>query len=447
MACAPVRRALHCYHGWMQDVNVGLVGLGTVGGGSLDILTQNADQIAAKLGFRLKVAAVCSLDAMERTLPAGTFATTDWHELVARPELDIICELIGGTSVARQIIDAAIANGKSVVTANKELIGQHGVAIYQAAAAKGVTLAMEPSVCGGIPIHSVLREGIAADRIETIFGILNGTSNYILTEIEKHGSAFETVLAEAQSLGFAEANPSADVDGFDARSKLVLLAALAFGVRIAPGDVPTEGIRRVSPIDFRYAKQLGYTIRLLCTARRDDGGLFLSVRPSLVPQETVLASVRGVYNGVWCRGQFGQDTFYYGKGAGAHPTGVAVVSDIMRLARDLRHGAIARVSPFSFSQITDAKPRDIGEHKSDWYLRFRVVDRPGIIAAISKILADHDISIDAVLQLSDQDWRSLPFVITTTATIESNLRHALAHMMEFDFMAEEPFAMPLERGL
>ena len=286
---------------------------------------------------------------------------------------------------------------------------------------------MEPSVCGGMPIHAVLREGIAADRIETMFGILNGTSNYILTEIEKHGSAFDRVLAEAQSLGFAEANPSADIDGLDARSKLVLLAAFAFGVRIAPGDVPTEGIRRILPIDFRYAKQLGYTLRLLCSARREDEGLFLSVRPALVPQERCSPACRAYTTASGAAAQYGQDTFYYGQGAGSHPTGVAVVSDMMRWRATCARRNRPRVSPFGYATVTEATPRDIGEQRREWYLRFRVVDRPGIIAALSAILAEHGISIDAVLQLSDQDWRSLPFVITTRRRGVESAPRAGAH--------------------
>jgi homoserine dehydrogenase len=434
----------------MQDVNVGIVGLGNVGIGALTILSENASQIAAKLGFRLNVAAVCSRSAKSKSLPSGianAFVTEDWREVTSHPGVDIVAELIGGTGVAREVVESALANGKSVVTANKELIALEGVEIWRRAAAQGVELAMEASVCGGIPIHAALREGICGDRVETIFGILNGTCNYILTEIEKHGTAFETVLAEAQRLGYAEADPSADVDGFDARSKLSLLASIAFGVRVDPAKIATEGIRRISPIDFRYAHQLGCTIRLLCSARHEGDGLFLSVRPALVPLSTVLASVQGPYNAVWAKGAFGADTFYYGRGAGSLPTGVAVVSDLMQVARDMRFGSLQRVSPFGFMNVPGADPRNIGEQSREWFLRFRVMDKPGIIAALSAILAEYHIGIDAVLQLPEEDWRSLPFVITLEKTVESNLRAAMARMAEFDFMSEPPFAMPLERGL
>ncbi len=434
----------------MKDVNLGIVGLGNVGGGTLTILAENAEEISRKLGFRLNVTAVCSRSAKSKTLPAGctpALITTDWREVVAHPDVEIVAELVGGTGVAREIVEGAIAAGKSVVTANKELIALDGAAIWKKAAAKGVTLAMEASVCGGIPIHAVLREGIAGDRIETLFGILNGTSNYILTEIEQHGSDFAAVLAEAQRLGYAEADPSADIDGFDARSKLALLTSLAFGARLTPADIHTEGIRRIAPTDFEYARQLGCTIKLLCSARRAQGGLFVSVRPALLPRKTIMASVQGAYNAVWSRGTFGADTFYYGRGAGPNPTGVAVVSDLMRLAREVRPTAAHRVPPFAFTELTETRPLPIGEQKRPWYLRFRITDRPGIIRDLSSILAAHSISIDAVLQLPDLDKHNLPFVITLETSPEAAVRQAVEKMNSLEFMVEPPLAMPIERGI
>ena len=262
----------------MQEVNVGIIGLGNVGSGTLTILTENASQIAGKLGFPLRVKALCSRSIGSKNLPPAAVSiwqTTDWREVVAHPEVDIVAELVGGTTVAREIIDAAIAHKKSVVTANKELMALCGAEIWERAIAAGINLAMEASVAGGIPIHTVLREGISGDRVTTLYGILNGTSNYILTEIEKHGAAFDHVLAEAQRLGYAEADPSADVDGYDARSKLAILAALAFGEKITPSDIYTEGIRRIQPLDFQYAHQLGHTIRLICAAHQTPEGLIL----------------------------------------------------------------------------------------------------------------------------------------------------------------------------
>jgi homoserine dehydrogenase len=434
----------------MRDVKIGIVGLGNVGSGTLSILAENAGEIARRLGFGLEVAAVCSRNAPEQKVPASLrprLITTDWREVVNHPEVEVVVELVGGTAVARAVVEAALGLGKPVVTANKELMGRDGVALFRKAAAAGTTMQMEASVCGGIPIHAVLREGICGDRIERLYGILNGTSNYILTDVEHKGADFGEVLRKAQELGYAEADPTADIEGFDARSKLVLLAALAFGVRVEPESIPTEGITRITPVDFRYARQVNCTIRLLCTAERTPEGLFLAVRPSLIPLDAILAGVQGAYNAVWLRGQFGLDTFYYGRGAGPHPTGVAVVSDLMRVARDLRSGSLGRVSPYSFWDPADGTPREIGEQERPWYLRFRVKDQPGIIAALARILAEHDISIDAVLQLPDEDWRNLPFVITVEKTREANIRAALGRMSEFPFMAEPPLALPMEPGL
>ncbi|MGQ9916611.1 MAG: homoserine dehydrogenase [Bryobacteraceae bacterium] len=434
----------------MKEVGIGIIGLGNVGGGTLTIVSENAAEIARRLGFPLRVVAVCSRHPAARQLPAGIspdLVTSDWREVVAHPDVEIVAELVGGTGVAAEIVEAALEAGKSVVTANKELIALRGLEFWQKAEAKGAALAMEASVCGGIPIHAVLREGIAGDRIEALFGILNGTSNYILTEIEQHGSAFDSVLAEAQRLGYAEADPSADVDGYDARSKLALLASLAFGVRLEPASIPTEGIRRISPTDFEYARQLGCTIRLLCAARRAEGGLFVSVRPSLLPLKTIMAGVRGVYNAVWVRGAYGADTFYYGRGAGPLPTGVAVVSDLMRVARGLRPARAHRVPSFGVRTLGKAEPLPIGRQMRPWYLRFRIKDRPGIIRDLSTILARHQISIDAVLQLPGQDKQNLPFVITLESSPESSVRAAVAEMAPLGFLVEPPLALPIEKGL
>lgn len=421
-----------------------------MGSGTLTILAENGDEIARKLGFRLNVAAVCSRGVQNVKLPDGLaprLVTPDWREVTADPGIDVVAELIGGTGTAREVVEAALAAGKSVVTANKELVALEGVTLWRQAEARGVTLAMEASVCGGIPIHSVLREGIAGDHIETLFGILNGTSNYILTEIEENGAAFDDVLAEAQRLGYAEADPTADVDGYDARSKLALLASLAFGVRLTPSDIPTEGIRRISPTDFQYAKQLECTIKLLCSARRAEGGLFVSVRPALLSKKAIMASVKGAYNAVWSRGTFGADTFYYGRGAGPNPTGVAVVSDLMRVARALRPEPAHRVPAFAYPELAETKPLEIGLQKRAWYLRFRITDQPGIIRDLSSILAAHSISIDAVLQLPDQDKQNLPFVITLENSPEASVRQAVEEMGRLPFMVEPPLALPMERGV
>ena len=433
----------------MQPVRIGLIGAGNVGSGTLEILARNAAELHAKLGFPLQITAVSSRNILTKNvsnIPKGARVTVDWREVAGADDVDIVCELIGGTTTAREIIESALRAGKPVITANKELMALVGPEL-QAMATGEATIHMEASVAGGVPIHAVLREGIGGDSIEAFYGILNGTSNYILTEIEAKSSAFDDVLAEAQRLGYAETDPTADVEGYDARSKLALLAQIAFGQRVSPTEIFCEGIRRITPFDFQYAHTLGHTIRLVCAARRTEAGLALSVRPTLIPRSTILANVLGAYNAIWVRGQAGQDTFYYGRGAGALPTGVAVVSDIMRAARDLRSGAKARVSPFSFQKLGGAPLASSDEFRSGYYLRFRVRDATGIIATLGRILAENDISIDAVLQLPTEDKANLPFVITVEPAREADIRKALIEMEALDFIVEKPLALPLEKGL
>jgi homoserine dehydrogenase len=434
----------------MDEVRVGIIGLGNVGSGTLSILAENADQIALKLGFRLKVTAVCSRSVHSKQLPPqfnGVFKTADWREVVTHPDVQIVAELVGGTGVASEIVEAAIQNRKSVVTANKELMAACGSEIWDRAIRAGINLAMEASVCGGIPIHAVLREGISGDNVKALYGILNGTCNYILTEMEKRGVSLASVLEEAQMLGYAEADPSADIDGYDARSKLVLLAALAFGEKITPSDIFVEGIRRITPVDFRYAGQLKHTIRLICGARKIPEGLVLYVRPALIPTSTILAGVQGAYNAVWVRGEYGEDTFYYGWGAGARPTGVAVTSDLMRVAREIRSGSPERVSPFAHERLGQNMPVSVMFQQRAYYLRFRVDDRPGIIATLAGILMRKNIGVEAVLQEPCETRRDLPFVIIAEPTYEHSMREALEEMAQLDFMQETPLALPMETSL
>jgi homoserine dehydrogenase len=431
----------------VDAVNIGIVGLGNVGMGALQILAENREHITQKLGFPLHVKSVCSRHVDSLQLPVDAVRTPDWRNVVNDPDIHIVAELIGGCTTARDVIEAAIAAGKSVVTANKELMALCGAELWDRAIAAHINLAMEASVAGGIPIHAVLREGISGDRIQALYGILNGTCNYILTEMERRSEPFEQILAEAQKAGYAEADPSADVDGRDARSKLAILSALAFGERIVPDDIYTEGIRRITPVDFDYAHQLHHTIRLIAAARQTPEGLILSVRPSLIPQSTILASVQGAYNAVWVLGQYGADTFYYGRGAGSHPTGVAVVSDLMRVAREIRSGSPDRVSPFAHARLGEYRPIQAALHQSAYYLRFRVVDRPGIIAQLATALAAENISIDAVLQLPQANWRDLPFVITVEPATELAVRAAIARMAELNFLVEPPLAVPMEKSL
>jgi homoserine dehydrogenase len=434
----------------MEAVNVGIVGLGNVGSGTLEILGENAGQIALKLGFHLRVVAVCSRSVHSKRIHqahASALKTADWREVVNHPAVQIVAELVGGAGVAAEIINASVANGKSVVTANKELMASCGPEIWDRAIRAGINLAMEASVCGGIPIHAVLREGISGDRVTALYGILNGTSNYILTEMEKRSEPLASVLAEAQMLGYAEADPSADIDGFDARSKLAILAALAFGEKITPSDIFVEGIRRISPMDFQYAHALKHTIRLVCAARQTHEGLILSVRPALIPQSTILAGVQGAYNAVWVKGAFGEDTFYYGRGAGPRPTGVAVVSDLMRVAREIRYGSPERVSPFAHERLGEYKPVSVALQHRAYYLRFRVDDRPGILARLAGILASKHISLEAVLQQPCETKHDLPFVITVESASEQSIRDAVTEMCQLDFLREPPLALPMETAL
>ena len=435
----------------MSAIRVGIVGLGNVGGGTLRLLHGNAEQIESKLGFPLEVSVVCSRGVLASPVEAVSLhpaasRTANWKELVASPDVDLVAELVGGTGVARQIVESAIDAGKPVITANKELMAEHGAAILARARERGGWVGLEASVAGGIPVLTALREGIAGDGIDALVGILNGTSNYILTEIEKTGAAFESVLREAQDLGYAEADPSADIDGYDARSKLAILAALAFGVEVAPGQIPVEGIRRIRTIDFAYAGRLGHTIRLLASARREPGGLRLAVRPALVGANTILAGVTGSYNALWVHGQ-GGDTFYYGKGAGPAPTGVAVVSDLMAAARDLRVSGSQGAPPFGHVTLKPHAPVSGGTEVHQFYLRFRVRDRPGILAILTAALADQGVSVEAVLQEPHFDREDLPFVTTLEPTTRQALDSALEAMRGLDFLVDEPLAMPLEPTL
>ena len=435
----------------MAPARVGIIGLGNVGSGTLRLLHANAARIERKLGFPLEVSAVCSRGVLREpgeavALHPGAARTSDWRELVARPDVDIVAELVGGTGAAREILQCALAAGKPVVTANKELLAAHGVELWEQARTGGASLGIEASVAGGIPVLSALREGIAGDRIDALVGILNGTSNYILTEIERTGAPLGEVLREAQDLGYAEADPSADIDGHDARAKLAILAGLAFGVQVAPDQIPLAGIRRIRAIDFAYAGRLGHTIRLLATARNGTQGLRLAVRPALVRSDTILAGVTGSYNALWVHGK-GGDTFYYGKGAGPAPTGVAVVSDLMAAARALRANASEPVPAFAHAALEPHSAVDPGSEERQFYLRFRVRDRPGILASLAEILASQGVSVEAVLQEPHPDKSDLPFVTTLEPARGAAVKAALEQMRGLDFLVDEPLALPLEPTL
>ena len=432
---------------------VGIVGFGTVGQGAARALVEHREEIRARAGFEIDMAVVCSRNIQQRDtswLPDGVRRTADWHEVVASPDVDIVAELVGGTTVARQIVTAALEAGKPVVTANKNLIAEAGTELEALARGRGVGLEFEAAVAGGIPVLAAVREGLAGERIEALFGILNGTANFILTSMEKSGRELGDVLKIAQERGYAEADPTADVEGYDARYKLAILARLAFGVPVVTGGIPCRGITRVTPLDFRYANRLGLTLRLIGAARRGAGaGLNLFVQPLLIPQEHVLAKVDGAYNAVWVQGRRGGDTLYYGRGAGGGPTGIVVVADLIRAARELRSGAQRRVPPFGYQaaelvpSALDTAPSGLGPVERH-YLRFVVRDRPGIIAALADILARHSINIDAVIQERGWGKDHLPFVITLEPAPQASVRAALEEMQGLEFMCEAPLDLVME---
>jgi homoserine dehydrogenase len=430
----------------MRDVNVGMVGLGTVGGSTLRILDENAAEIERRLGFKLWVRAAASLEIEARSEEKGRLLTRAWQEVVEHPEVEIVVELVGGTTIAQQVIRGALERGRPVVSANKELLGLQGAELAELAAQHMASLHFEASVGGGIPIINALREGISGDRIEALYGILNGTSNFILTEMEKSGAPLASILAEAQRLGYAEANPTADVEGFDARSKLAILAAFCFGARVPTDSIFRQGITRLLPIDFSYAHRLGATIRLVGAGQRHSTGLALYVRPVLIPQTAVLSKVEGSYNAIWVKGAYGEDTLYYGRGAGK-PTGVAVVSDIMRAARDLRHGSTLRAPAFGFWKLEPVTKAGMEALRLPYYLRFIIKDRVGVVARLTSILAEEQFNIDHVLQEPCADKDNLPFVITVEPASESALARALEKMQTLDFMCEPPLALPIVSAL
>lgn len=429
-------------------IKVAIVGFGTVGSAAARILVEHREEICRKAGFEISLSAVCSPTIAARDtgfLDSSVRRVTDWREVVASGDVDIVVETVGGTTVAGEIVRAALAAGKPVVTANKNLLAEHGAELERLARQAGVGLECEAAVAGGIPVLAAVREGLAAERIHALYGILNGTVNFILTTMEETGRDLDDVLTEAQRLGYAEADPSADVEGWDARAKLAILARLAFGCHLPADAIVCQGIARISPLDFLYARRLGSTIRLIAAARRDsDGALFLSVRPLLIPRSHVLAKVEGAYNAVWVQGERGGDTLYYGRGAGGDATGVAVAGDIIRAARDLRSGARGRVPPLGFAETNGPATLGSEGRVARHYLRFLVRDRPGIIAALANALARQEINIDAVIQEPAPDKQRLPFVITLEPVSEARVGRALTQMEGLPFLCEPPLHLAIE---
>jgi len=418
-----------------KEIGVGLIGLGTIGTGVAKVLDENADVIAARLGFPLRLVRIADLDTeTDRGIDlSGIQFDSDAEGLLADPKVDIVIELIGGYDVARRMTLAAIEAGKHVVTANKALLALHGDEIFGAAREKGVDVAFEASVGGGIPVLRALREGLAANVIESVHGILNGTTNYVLTEMEKTGEDFDVVLERAQKLGYAEADPTFDVDGIDAAHKLSLLAAMSFGVKVAFKDIPTEGIRGLVPLDFEMAEQCGYRIKLLGIAKpvkAEDGSLRIDARvhPTMVSRESLLANVDGAMNAVAVSGNAVGPTLYYGAGAGEMPTASAVVADLMEIGREISRSGSQRVAPLSYApgEMAERPLAGTGSLQGSCYLRFTAVDRPGVLAHITGALGERGVGIESVFQEGQgEEGASVPVVMLTHPAAESAVREAI----------------------
>ena len=420
-------------------VRVGLLGIGTVGGGTFEVLRRNQDEIRRRAGRSIEITKVADLDVTRaRAIVGNTVQVVgDARDVVNDPQIDVVVELIGGYGIARTLVLEAIEQGKHVVTANKALLAVHGNEIFLAASRKGVMVAFEAAVAGGIPIIKALREGLTANRIEWIAGIINGTTNFILSEMRDKGLPFDAVLADAQRLGYAEADPTFDIEGIDAAHKATILAAIAFGVPMQFDKAYVEGITQLQAEDIRYAEQLGYRIKLLGITRRRDGsdgeraGIELRVHPTLIPARRLIANVEGAMNAVWVKGDAVGHTMYYGKGAGAEPTASAVVADLVDITRLHTADPDHRVPHLAFQpgELAATPILPIDEVVTAFYLRLVVADKAGVLARITGILADNDISIDAVLQReSAEGEKQTDLIILTHDTVEGRMKAALAQM-------------------
>ena len=417
----------------MKQLNVGILGLGTVGGGTYAVLTRNAAEITRRSGCAIKVVQVAdkNLALAQRVTDGKVPLTDDAFAVVNNPAVDVVVELIGGYTLSKELVLQAIANGKHVVTANKALLATHGNEIFAAAQAKGVMVAYEAAVAGGIPIIKALREGLGANHIEWLAGIINGTTNFILTEMREKGLAFADVLGEAQRLGYAEADPTFDVEGIDAAHKLTIMSAIAFGMPMKFDQAYTEGITQLQQADIKYAHELGYSVKLLGITKRTEAGVELRVHPTLISEKRLVANVNGAMNAVVVKGDAVGPTLYYGAGAGAEPTGSSVVADLMDVARLADASASQRVPYLGYQagQLNDLPILPIADIHSAYYLRLRASDKPGVLAGVTKILADRNISIDAMLQKEPADNETeADIVILTHVTQEKNMDTGIAEI-------------------
>lgn len=417
----------------MKPINVGLIGIGTVGGGTWNVLKRNADEISRRAGRPIRITAVADKNVeLAKQVTAGQARVTDdAFALVNDSEIDIIVELIGGYGVAKEVVMLAIANGKHVVTANKALLAVHGTEIFTAAQQKGVMVAFEAAVAGGIPIIKALREGLSANRIEWAAGIINGTTNFILSEMRDKGLSFDDVLKEAQRLGYAEADPTFDIEGVDAAHKATLIASIAFGIPVQFDKAYIEGITKLEASDIKYAEQLGYRIKLLGIAKRREKGVELRVHPTLIPAKRLIANVEGAMNAVVVKGDAVGTTLYYGKGAGAEPTASAVIADIVDVTRLATADPEHRVPHLAFQpdSMSSLPILPMSEVETGYYLRLRVEDKPGVLADVTRILADQQISIDAMLQREPEEGEGeTDIIILTHVCRESSADAAIARI-------------------
>ncbi len=435
-----------------KQTNVGLLGCGTVGGGVAKILLEDQVLLNQKLGWPIRVTkiAVKAFDEERAFEPPRELLTTNPYDVIGNPDIQVVAELMGGIEPARTFILKAIEAGQQVVTANKALLAEHGEEIFAAASKANVEVMFEAAVAGGIPIIRTLKEGLAGNHIKRLFGILNGTTNYILTRMTKEGLDFGEALAEAQKAGYAEADPTFDIEGIDAAHKLVILSALAYGIMPKMSDIHVEGISKLTAQDIVFARELGYVIKLLAIASisDEDGKLEVRLHPAMLPKGHLLADVSGPMNAVHVHGHAVGDILLYGAGAGMMPTASAVIGDIIELARADRLGCSLRVPALGWRNLFDAQPKPMSEVSSAYYLRFTVADRPGVLATITGIFARHNISIAQVIQRAAEETATgVPLVILTHHAIEQHVQDALKEMETFDALLAKPMLIRLETRL
>jgi len=433
----------------VKTIHVGILGLGTVAGGVVRLLQENGPMIDARLGARLQVKRIARRrpEAPAPVAVDPALLTADPLEVIRDPAIQIVVELIGGTEEARRYALEALRAGKHLVTANKALLATHGLEIYRAAAERKLEVGFEAAVCGGIPIIRALRDGLVANRIRSLLGIINGTANYILTKMTEEGRPFAEVLAEAQAKGYAEADPTLDVGGHDAAHKLQILASIAYNTFIELSQVPVEGIAGIDPSDIRYARELGYVVKLLAIAKLADGELEVRVSPTLIPEDHLLASVRGVYNGVYLVGDAAGPQMFYGRGAGQMPTASAVVSDIVEIAANIlakRPSRRATLQRPGVEAELDLKPLE--EIRTRYYLRVMVTDKPGVLSKVSGVLGNHNVSIASVIQKARHAEEAVPIVMMSHEAREGDLRAALAGIDRLDVVSRATVCLRVEES-